>query len=114
MLTRARSRSQFGDQPSRSRAFVESSRRSLASCGSDRRSVGIVEERLPVGSGDELRARLAVAVGVAAALRLVFAEWLLSLWVLVDLVRRHVDEDPDTAGAAHSFQEVHRAHDVRL
>ena len=53
--------------------------------------LSVREERVAVGGGDELRAGLAVAVGIPAALRLVLAVAPFPLAVLVDLVGGHVD-----------------------
>src|SRR6185503_931508 len=80
--------------------------------GRDRDAAVGGEERVAVGRGDELRAGLAVAVGIPAALRLVLAVAPFPFAVLVDLVRGHVDRDAHVIGLPYGVEHVHGAHHV--
>ena len=73
-----------------------------------------VEKRFPVAVRHQLRAGFAVGIRVVAVQRLVLPIAPDPLAVLIDLVRRHVEEGADRVGPPDAFTDVHRPHDVCL
>ena len=78
----------------------------------NRRGILCGKEAAQVGRRHQLRAALAVGVGVEAVKPLVFPVAPAPFVVPVDLVRGHVHHAFHAAAPAHALQQVHGAHDV--